>query len=83
MNLFEHDKGGVRNYFHRPTAMCAYYEMHVTTLNPDIKSHEPHTHYATEIVLVFNGQTEMEMLIRLLGHKKGTYTSCQRMFRMP
>tara|TARA_R110002049_G_scaffold2229_3_gene16269 strand:+ start:22826 stop:24406 length:1581 start_codon:yes stop_codon:yes gene_type:complete len=57
----EHDKGGIRNYFHRSTAMCPYYEMHVTTLNPNIKSHEPHTHDATEIVLVINGQTEMEI----------------------
>ncbi len=57
----EHAKGGRRNYFHRATAMCAYYEMHVTTLNRGIKSHEPHTHAAAEIILVIEGDTEMEI----------------------
>jgi len=57
----EHGKGGVRNYFNRSTAMCPYYEMHVTNLNAGIKSHEPHTHYATEIILIIDGTTEMEM----------------------
>lgn len=56
-----HDRGGVRNYFRRATAMCAYYEMHMTTLNAGIKSHEPHTHNASEIVLVIDGETEMEI----------------------
>ncbi|MDL5512713.1 cupin domain-containing protein [Arenibacter sp. M-2] len=66
-----HDKGGVRNYFHRSTAMCPYYEMHVTTLNPDIKSHEPHTHYAAEVVLVISGQTEMEIGNEVYRANKG------------
>jgi quercetin dioxygenase-like cupin family protein len=56
-----HDKGGIRNYFHRATAMCPYYEMHVTTLNPGIKSHEPHTHRAAEIILMIEGNTIMEI----------------------
>ncbi len=56
-----HGKGGVRNYFHRATAMCPYYEMHVTNLNPGIKSHEPHTHPATEIILMIEGNSEMEI----------------------
>ncbi|WP_157943861.1 MULTISPECIES: alpha/beta hydrolase-fold protein [Arenibacter] len=69
----EHDKGGVRNYFHRSTSMCPYYEMHVTTLNPEIKSHEPHTHYATEIVLVINGHTEMEIGNQVIWAQKGDF----------
>lgn len=56
-----HDKGGVRKYFNRPTTMCNYAEMHVTTLNGEIKSHEPHTHRAAEIVLMVDGNTEMEI----------------------
>jgi len=35
----KHDKGGIRNFFRRSTAMCPYYEMHITNLNPGIKSH--------------------------------------------
>ena len=63
----EHDKGGIRNYFHRATAMCPYYEMHVTNLNAGIKSHEPHTHKASEIILMIKGDTEME-----IGNEKYT-----------
>jgi (S)-ureidoglycine aminohydrolase len=36
-----HDKGGIRRYFDRATAMCERFEMHVTTLNEGLKSHEP------------------------------------------
>lgn len=35
--------------------------MHVTTLNPAIKSHEPHTHEPAEIVIMMEGTTEMEI----------------------
>ena len=56
-----HDRGGVRNFFERPTAMLKRFEMHVTTLNAGIKSHEPHTHGAEEIVLLVNGNTEMQI----------------------
>lgn len=57
----EHDRGGIRNYYNRPTAMMEYFEMHVTNLNGLIKSHEPHTHGAAEIVLMISGDTEMEI----------------------
>jgi (S)-ureidoglycine aminohydrolase len=56
-----HDKGGIRNYFERPTAMCRRLEMHVTTLNEGFKSHDPHTHRAEEIVLVIENKTEMQI----------------------
>jgi (S)-ureidoglycine aminohydrolase len=56
-----HDKGGIRKYFERETAMSKRLEMHVTTLNEGIKSHEPHTHKAEEIVLVIERQTEMQI----------------------
>lgn len=57
----EHNKGGVRSYFNRSTAMCPYYEMHITNLKPGIKSHEPHVHTATEIILMIDGETQMEI----------------------
>ena len=56
-----HDRGGVRSYFDRKSALSERIEMHVTTLNPNIKSHEPHTHGPAEIVLMMNGTTEMEI----------------------
>jgi (S)-ureidoglycine aminohydrolase len=56
-----HDKGGIRNYFERPTAMCKRLEMHVSTLKEGIRSHDPHTHHAEEIILVINGKTEMQV----------------------
>ncbi len=57
----EHDRGGIRNYFRKATTMCPYYEMHVTNLNPGIKSHEPHTHNAGEFIILIEGETEMEI----------------------
>lgn len=56
-----HDKGGIRKYFERETAMSKRLEMHVTTLKEGIKSHEPHTHKAEEIVLVIDNKTEMQI----------------------
>ena len=56
-----HDRGGVRNYFVRPTVMLKRFDIHVTTLKEGIKSHEPHTHKAEEIVLVIDNKTEMQV----------------------
>jgi (S)-ureidoglycine aminohydrolase len=56
-----HDKGGRRNFFDRPTAMCERFEMHVTTLNVGFKSHDPHTHAPEEIILVTEGKTKMQI----------------------
>lgn len=56
-----HNKGGIRNYFKTSTAMLGYYDIHVTNLNAGIKSHEPHTHRATEIILMIKGNTQMEI----------------------
>ena len=66
-----HDRGGVRNYFRKATAMCSYYEMHVTTLNGGIKSHEPHTHQAAELIVMIEGNTEMEVGNRKEKASKG------------
>ncbi len=53
--------GGRRDFFNKPTAMQKRFEMHVTTLKEGIKSHEPHTHRAEEIVLIIEGETEMQL----------------------
>ena len=56
-----HDRGGVRKFFDRESSMSERIEMHATTLNPGIKSHEPHTHAPAEIVIMMDGSTEMEI----------------------
>lgn len=53
--------GGRRDFFEQPTVMQKRFEMHVTTLKEGIKSHEPHTHRAEEIVLIIEGETEMQL----------------------
>jgi (S)-ureidoglycine aminohydrolase len=54
-----HERGGVRPYFDRATAMTSNFEVHVTTLNAGLPSHPAHTHPAEEIILVLEGQVEM------------------------
>lgn len=56
-----HDKGGIRRFFDRKSSMSDRIEIHATTLNPGIKSHEPHTHNPEEIILMMSGTTEMEI----------------------
>lgn len=56
-----HDKGGVRQFFDRPTAMLNRFDIHVTTLNVGFKSHEPHTHVNEEIILMLAGNAEMQI----------------------
>lgn len=54
-----HDKGGVRQLFDRKTVMFSRFDIHITTLNPGLKSHEPHTHKNEEIILMLDGDAEM------------------------
>ncbi|CAN5318261.1 hypothetical protein BH20BAC1_BH20BAC1_21090 [soil metagenome] len=61
ISFHPHDKGGIRIFFETPTSMARRMEMHVTNLNPGLKSHDPHTHRAAEIVLVIEGSTEMQI----------------------
>jgi (S)-ureidoglycine aminohydrolase len=56
-----HDKGTRRDFFEKPTPLFRRFEMHVTTLNPGFKSHDPHTHKAEEIVLLIYGEGEMQL----------------------
>jgi (S)-ureidoglycine aminohydrolase len=63
----KHDRGGVRAYFEIGTPMSKRFEMHVTTLNAGLKSHDPHTHRAEEIILMLEDtggpKAKTEMLI--------------------
>jgi quercetin dioxygenase-like cupin family protein len=52
----EKNDRGNQPYFSRPTAMCANYEMHVTTLKHKGPSHAAHQHADTEIILIIQGQ---------------------------
>jgi len=52
---------GTRNFFERPTAMCDNYEMHITTLKQKGPSHAPHQHVDSEIILMIEGETEMNI----------------------
>lgn len=54
-------RGGGRSYFDRPTAMCENFEMHVTQLNKKGPSHAPHSHVDNEIILVIEGNTEINI----------------------
>lgn len=57
----EHNKGGRRDIFDRPTAMCEDFEMHVTNLNETVQSHPPHTHQVEEVILMIQGNIEMHI----------------------
>jgi (S)-ureidoglycine aminohydrolase len=59
--VLEHEKGSRRNFFDRATTMTPRFEMHVTTLKESLKSHEPHTHRAEEIILVISGDVSMQI----------------------
>ena len=52
------DKGGRRSLIREPTPLLSEFEMHVTTLNEGMKSHDPHTHIEAEIILVRFGEVE-------------------------
>jgi len=56
-----HERGGVRQFFDRPTAMLDRFDIHVTQLNVGFKSHEPHTHVNEEIILMLDGNGEMQI----------------------
>jgi (S)-ureidoglycine aminohydrolase len=66
-----HARGGVRPYFERPTSMSKRFEMHVTTLNPGLSSHDPHTHTSEEIILILEGNTEMHIDKNIYKAKEG------------
>jgi (S)-ureidoglycine aminohydrolase len=56
-----HDKGGRRDVCDKPTRLFERFEMHLTTLNPGLPSHDPHSHTPEEIILVKEGDVEMSL----------------------
>lgn len=62
-------KGGRRQFMQRPTATLEELEMHVTTLNEGVTSHEEHVHKSEEIILVIRG--EVEESINGFKHRAG------------
>ena len=56
-----HDRGGIRQYFERSTAMFHRFEMHVTTLRSGINSHAPHVHTSDEMVLMISGNSTLHV----------------------
>ena len=65
--------GGRRDYFNHSTAMQKRFEMHVTTLKEGVRSHDPHTHRAEEIVLMIEGNTEMQIREKFYKGKTGDF----------
>jgi len=65
MKFVPHDKGGRRNVVDKKTVLFERFEMHVTTLNAGLASHDPHTHVPEEIILVKSGNVRM-----IVGDKK-------------
>ncbi len=65
--------GGRRDFFERGTAMQKRFEMHVTTLKEGMRSHDPHKHRAEEIVLVIDGDTEMQVGERFYSAAPGGF----------
>jgi (S)-ureidoglycine aminohydrolase len=57
----ENPKGRRKTYFERPTTMMHRLEMHMTTLNEGLKSHDPHTHVAEEFIIITNGTVDMQI----------------------
>src|SRR5882762_4814448 len=53
--------GGKRDFFECSTVLQKRFEIHVSTLKGGIRSHDPHTHRAEEIVLLIDGDTEMQI----------------------
>ena len=70
MEYRAHERGGVRQLFDRNTVMTNRFDIHITSLNPGISSHPPHTHVNEEIILMIDGEGEM-----ILGEKKQHITT--------
>ena len=59
MDAKKTDVGAIRNLVRQSTATLDELEMHVTTLNPGLASHPPHTHPNEELVIVREGTVEV------------------------
>lgn len=69
-----HDRGGVQSYFDIHSSQAKRLELHLTTLNAGLKSHEPHTHKAEEMIIMIDGHTKMLIGDQYYtGDKNGIY----------
>ena len=59
MKVTKTDVGELRSLVRQPTATLKELEMHITTLNPGIASHEPHKHPNEELVIIDEGTVEV------------------------
>jgi (S)-ureidoglycine aminohydrolase len=57
----EGPKGGKKQYFERATGVMQRLEMHMTILNEGLKSHDPHTHFAEEMMIVISGVVDIQI----------------------
>lgn len=53
------------------TGMFERFEMHVTTLNAGLQSHDPHSHTPEEIILLKEGDIEMTLGDQKVKASKG------------
>lgn len=53
------DVGALRSLVRQPTVTLDELEIHITTLNPNLSSHPPHTHPNEELVIVREGTVEV------------------------
>jgi len=58
LEVRETQRGEHRHYFDRPTALLSRFEMHVTTLNEGLTSHDVHTHREEEFLLIIHSEVE-------------------------
>jgi (S)-ureidoglycine aminohydrolase len=65
--------GGRRDFFECSTVLQKRFEIHVTTLKEGLRSHDPHTHRAEEIVLMIDGDTEMQIGEKMYTARPGGF----------
>jgi len=65
--------GGRRDFFEQGTVMQKRFEIHVSTLKEGMRSHAPHTHKAEEIVLMIEGDTEMQIGEKMYSVRPGGF----------
>jgi len=58
LNVSPTKVGEGRAVFNNPTPGLAYFECHITTLNPGEEPHPPHRHVAEELMIIKEGTLE-------------------------
>ena len=55
------DKGESRPVYDRPSSMFERFDVHATSLDPGVASHDPHHHRAEEVILLLKGNIQMQI----------------------